>query len=300
MPIQRYYEINECAASYFQYMLRSKNKEDVKYVKEANDYLNKERHMTAKEIETYRIGYAPPQNTRLLLYLQKKGFSAEEIRLANLSKSNDKGETFSMFRNRIMIPICNSEGKIIGFGARKLPSSKSKAKYINTEETAVFKKRDNLFSLNIAAKSKKKFFILAEGFFDVITLSCAGFHNSVATLGTALTKEQAALIHSFTDTVLIVYDSDEAGRKATDKAISIFQSIGVRVFVLNVVNAKDPDEYIKKFGAKAFSMLIKQKCMEIQEYQLKRITEKFQNNECNTNEALKEVLCVLLSGKENT
>lgn len=294
MSQERYFEINKCAANYFQYMLNSKDKKDKMYIDELSDYLFNTRHMTTFEIQKYQIGYAPVQNTRLLYYLKKKGFTNEEIRMANLSKTNDKNETFSMFRNRIMIPIKNENGNIIGFGARKLPSSKSKAKYINTEETPVFKKGENLFSIDIASKSKQKYFILVEGFFDVITLSCAGFKSAVATLGTALTKEQAALIHSFTDKVIIIYDSDDAGRKATDKAISIFQSLGMKVAVANVKNAKDPDEFIKKFGKQAFSEIIKKESKKVNEYRLERIIERFSNKEMKTDDALKEVLKVLI------
>lgn len=289
---EKIFEINECAADYFQYFLTTKEG------KTAFDYLHQDRKMTDDCIAKYRLGFSPNSNQRTLFYLRKKGFSDKEIAAANLSSENKMGEMYSTFRNRIMIPIFNENGKIIGFGGRCLPGAKVKAKYLNTSETEVFKKKKTLFSLNFAIQSNQDYLILTEGFFDVISLNTAGFENTVATLGTALTAEQATMIASYTDKVIILYDSDEPGLVATDKAIDTLRNAGLNLRILNVKDAKDPDEYLKKYGAKAFETLIVKDSKTIEEYKINRIIQK--NDTKNSHGAfntIQNVLGVLLSEK---
>lgn len=284
MSKQRFYEINACAADYFCYLLSTDDKD----AKQARKYLEN-RGMTKKHIRRYEIGYAPINSQRLLLYLKKKGFSEQEIAEAKLSKTNDQHETYATFRHRIILPIRDEQNRVIGFGARKLPDSKSKAKYINTDETEVFKKGENLYSLNFAAKSRKKYFILVEGYFDVISLNMAGYDNTVATLGTALTSQQAALIHTYTDKVVILYDSDDAGRKATDRAIPLLEQVGVKVKILTLRGAKDSDEFIVKYGKDAFKSALKSSENATQ-YKISRIMQ----TQTDADDMLKQVLRTML------
>lgn len=163
--------------------------------------------------------------------------------------------SYDKFRSRVMFPIINKNGDVIGFGGRTLEKN-APAKYINTDETPVFHKRENLFSLNYANSVQDKRFILCEGYMDVITMNQAGFDGAVATLGTAITPQQAKLIKQHCDQVIISYDSDEAGQKAATKAIKLLKDIELDARVLLIPDAKDPDEYIKKYGAESFGKLL--------------------------------------------
>jgi DNA primase len=159
-----------------------------------------------------------------------------------------------MFRNRVMFPIVDTRGNIIGFGGRVLDDSKPK--YLNTGDTPVFYKGSNLFSLNFAKNSNTKRMILCEGYMDVIAVNQAGFENVVATLGTAITPEQARLMSHYAEEIIIAYDSDGAGQKATRKAINHFEDVGLRTKIIHMEGAKDPDEFIKKFGPNRFRILL--------------------------------------------
>ena len=169
--------------------------------------------------------------------------------------SNQKGAIYDRFRNRVMFPIIDLRGNVIAFGGRALEGDDG-AKYLNSSDTIAFKKSRNLFALNFAKVSKRPGLILAEGYMDVIALHQAGFDNAVATLGTSLTDEQARLISQYADKVVLAYDSDGPGQAATKRAINIFDEVGVKVSVLSMTGAKDPDEFIQKFGAERFSMLL--------------------------------------------
>ena len=206
-------------------------------------------------IRRFGIGYAPDEFNRLRDHLKSLGFSEDELLQAGVCKRSQKGSVYDAFRNRVMFPIMDLRGNVIAFGGRRMGEDGG-PKYLNSSDTPVFKKSRGLFAMNIAKKSPNKRFILAEGYMDVISLHQAGFETAVATLGTALTPEQAKLISDYADEVVICYDGDEAGQKATAKGISIFKNTVVKVRVLNLPDAKDPDEFIKNFGAQRFEQLL--------------------------------------------
>lgn len=199
-------------------------------------------------------GYASDRWQAMTDFLKSYGYTEEELVSAYLSARSSKGNLYDIFRNRIIFPIIDLRGNVIAFGGRQL--GEGGPKYLNSGDTPVFKKSNGLFALNIAKKSTKDKFILAEGYMDVISLHQAGFSNAIATLGTALTGQQAKLIADYAKTVVVAYDSDEAGQKATKRAMEIFSKESVSVQILQMENAKDPDEYIKKFGRERFEMLI--------------------------------------------
>ena len=245
----RIYEMNAKAARFFHDTLMSAQG------KEAREYLAG-RGMHQKTITAYGIGYAPQSYDALLKHLKSKGYSDAEIAQASLAVNKD-GRIYDKFRDRVMFPIIDVRGNVIGFGGRIFhepdPASEYKPpKYLNSGETIAFDKGKNLFSLNLAKKSDTKRLILVEGYMDVISVYQAGIHNIVATLGTALTENQAKLISKYASEVLICYDMDEAGRKAALKAIDIFSAIGTKTRIVKLKGAKDPDEYIKKSGVAMF------------------------------------------------
>ena len=246
---ERCYEINrETANFYYLNLLRSPDKRGLAYFRE--------RQLSAQTIQKYGLGYAPDDWQQLKSYLNQKGYSDEELVLANVCRRSDKGNVYDNFRNRVIFPIVDVWRHVIGFGGRVLDDSKPK--YLNTSDTPVFDKGRNLFSLHFAGQNTPEFLILAEGYMDVIALHQAGFENAVATLGTAITPAQARLIARYTDQVIISYDNDDAGQNATQKAIQHFQDVGLSANVLHIDEAaKDPDEYIKKFGAERFRLLLK-------------------------------------------
>ena len=243
----RMLEINREAAIYYRDVLHSS------IGKRGMDYLL-ERKLMPNTIRKYGLGYAPGGWHNLHYHLRKKGFTDNEMEEAALIVR--KGSSvYDKFRERVMFPIIDINGNVIGFGGRTLEKTAS-AKYINTDETLVFHKRENLFSLNYAGKAADKRFILCEGYMDVITMNQAGFDSAVATLGTAITPQQAKLIKAFADSVVISYDSDDAGQKAAQRAIKLFSDIGMRSSVLTIPDAKDPDEYIGKYGRDRFGELL--------------------------------------------
>ena len=213
-----------------------------------------ERKLSAATITKYGLGYALDDWHRLSNFMRSKGFSEEELIAANLCGRGKNGGIFDLFRDRVMFPIIDLRGNVIAFGGRIIDGSGPK--YINSSDTPVFKKSRNLFSLNFAKKSEEKRLILAEGYMDVIAINQAGFENVVATLGTALTQEQARLMSQYAEEIIIAYDSDGAGQNATHKAINLLSEVGVRTRIIHMEGAKDPDEYIKKFGALRFKQLL--------------------------------------------
>ena len=212
------------------------------------------RQLTPKTMVKYGLGYAPNSWDALRNYLKEKGFSYEQMAEAGVVNKGRSGGYYDAFRNRVMFPIIDLRKNVIGFGGRVLDDSKPK--YLNTNDTLVFKKSRNLFSLNFAKNHTDGRLILAEGYMDVIAVNQAGFENVVATLGTALTPEQARLIAGYAKEVIIAYDSDGAGRKATDRAVGLLEEAGVSAKILQLRGAKDPDEYIKKFGTQRFKLLL--------------------------------------------
>ena len=215
-----------------------------------------ERKLLPDTIVKYGLGFAPNGWDALTKYMRSKGYGEDELVTANLCERSRKGGIYDRFRDRAMFPIIDLRGNVIGFGGRTIEGGVNTAKYLNTSDTPVFKKSRNLFSMNFAKKSKERRLILAEGYMDVISINQAGFENVVASLGTALTSEQARLMARYADEVIIAYDSDEAGQKAAHKAINMFSEIDLKTRVINMEGAKDPDEYIKKFGSIRFGKLI--------------------------------------------
>lgn len=222
--------------------------------REGYAYLHEKRGLPDKIITSYGLGYAPNSWNALGDYLLQKGFTQQELLSAALAARGKRGGAYDQFRNRVMFPILDLRGNVIGFGGRVLDDSKPK--YLNSPDTPVFKKSRNLFSLNFAKNDGKEQLILAEGYMDVISIYAAGFRNVVATLGTALTGEQARLMSKYAKEILIAYDSDGPGQAATHRAINLLSEAGLTAKVIHMEGAKDPDEYIKKFGATRFQLLL--------------------------------------------
>lgn len=243
----RIYEMNRLAANFFYTQLvRGSDKAGLIYFAE--------RKLSPQTVKKYGLGYAPDSWNALTDMLRSKGYSDDEIVDAWLGSRSKKGGIFDIFRKRVMFPIVDLRGNIIGFGGRVLDNSQPK--YLNTGATPVFDKGSNLFSMNFAKNADTKRLILCEGYMDVIAVNQAGFENVVATLGTAITPDQARLMSHYAEEIVIAYDSDGAGQKATQKAINHFADVGIRTRILHMDGAKDPDEYIKKFGRDRFKMLI--------------------------------------------
>ena len=233
------------------------------------------RGLTMQTIKHFGLGYAPDSWDALLKYMRSKGFTNQELYDANLvrkSEKNGRAHFYDNFKNRAMVPIIDLRGNVIAFGGRVLDDSKPK--YINTSDTLVYKKSDGVFALNFAKNGNPSQIIVAEGYMDVIALHQAGFTNSIACLGTALTQEQARLVSRYAEEVVLSYDSDEAGQKATKRAIEIFGKTGVKIRVLKLTGGKDPDEIIKKFGKEKFRSLIEGAANDI-EYAILREREKY-------------------------
>lgn len=268
----RVYEANREAARYYYKMLYSPDG------KHGLDYFHG-RMLTDRTIRRFGLGFADDDWSSLSDYLIGKGFSKNELVAANLAVKQKNGNgIYDRFRNRVMFPIIDLRGNVIAFGGRIMTDEKPK--YLNTSDTPVFKKSENLFSLNNAKNSGSRTLILCEGYMDVIAVNQAGFQNAVATLGTALTREQAMLMKRYADEVVICYDSDEAGQKATSRAIPILRNAGLLVRILTVPSGKDPDEFIKSKGAdgpEAFRALVEKSGNDV-EYRLQKLRSNYNLN----------------------
>ena len=265
---QRLLEINRCAARYFYEQLNAKTPEAA----QARRYWKEKRGLSDAAIRRFGLGYAPEDFGGLLHYLKRRGFSEGELEHSGLIKRSAKGNLYDIFRHRVMVPIIDVRGSIIAFGGRVLDDSKPK--YINSPETMVYHKSRTLFALNIAKKSTSKRYILCEGYMDVISMHEAGFDTAVCACGTALTAEQVKLLSEYADEVILSYDSDEAGQKATERSLGLFANSPVKVSVLSYQGAKDPDEFIKKYGRERFDMLLSGTANPT-EFQLKKAKAKY-------------------------
>lgn len=214
------------------------------------------RGLSRKTMNNFGLGYAPDSFSALLDAMRDKGYTKEEVLEAGLASRSERGRMYDRFRNRVMFPIINVRGQVIAFGGRVMDDSKPK--YLNSPETPIFHKSRNLFALNLARKTKNDYFILAEGYMDVIALHQAGFDSAVASLGTSLTEEQVRLISRHTGRIVISYDADGAGQAAAQRAIDLLKKTDLQVKVLRIPGAKDPDEFIKEKGADAYRKLIEQ------------------------------------------
>ena len=265
---QRLLEINRCAARYFYENLNAQTEEAAL----ARRYWKEKRGLSDAAIRRFGLGYAPDEGFGLVNYLKRRGFRDDELEHSGLIRRSERGNLYTIFRHRVMVPIIDVRGAIIAFGGRVLDDSKPK--YINSPETMVYHKSRTLFALNIAKKSKAKRYILCEGYMDVISMHEAGFDTAVCACGTALTAEQAKLLSEYAEEVILSYDSDEAGQKATERSLGILASTPLKVSVLSYQGAKDPDEFIKKYGRERFEMLLNGTAKPT-EFQLKKAKAKY-------------------------
>lgn len=222
---------------------------------EARAYLVR-RGVDRRTVARFGLGFAPNGWNGLLTAMQEKGYDKQDLLDAGLLVSGKTGGLYDRFRNRLMFPIIDVSGNVIGFGGRVMDDSTPK--YLNSPETVIFNKRKNLFALNVAKKSKQGRIILTEGYMDAIALHQYGFDCAVASLGTSLTEEHVSILAKYTRQVVITYDGDEAGQNATRRAISLLENTGVQVRVLRMQGAKDPDEFLKRYGADRFKLLLEE------------------------------------------
>ncbi|MBQ9248149.1 MAG: DNA primase, partial [Ruminococcus sp.] len=268
----RIYEANREAARFFYSKLVSKEgAEGLRYLRN--------RGLADSTIRRFGLGFAPDERFSLGNHLRSRGFTEAEMIAANLVfKSRSGNSVLDRFYNRVMFPIIDVRGNVIAFGGRIM--SDQKPKYLNTSDTLVFNKSYNLFSLNNAKNSKSDSLILCEGYMDVISLNQAGFTNAVATLGTALTADQASLMKRYCKEVILCYDADEAGQKATARAINILRGVGLPVRVISIPDGKDPDEFIRRHGDKghaAFQNVLDNSGNDM-DYRLQKLKLRFDMN----------------------
>ena len=236
-------EINKLAARYYYVQLKQEQGAH------ALSYL-KNRELSDDTIQAFGLGYSNKYSNDLYQYLKSKGYQSEILIKAGLVSVDERQGVYDKFWNRVMFPIMDANSRVIGFGGRVMGDGKPK--YLNSPETVIFDKSRNLYGLNRARSSRKPYFLLCEGYMDVISLHQAGFTNAVASLGTALTPGHASLIKRYVQEVYLTYDSDEAGTKAALRAVPILKDVGITARVIRMEPYKDPDEFIKNLGAEAF------------------------------------------------
>lgn len=263
---KRLYDIHNDATLFFHERLYKP------LAKIAQDYV-KQRKLDNKTLKSFKIGYSGERD-ELYKFLISKGYTNKEIEATELCYKTDSGNYIDKFRKRLMFPIMDVSGKAIAFGGRRLDDNQKSAKYLNSNESPIFYKKNNLFALNLAKKSESKTLILVEGYMDVISLHQRGVTNAVASLGTALTEEQGKLIRRYSDKVVFSYDSDEAGQNAISRGLEILEKLGVEGKVLQMEGAKDPDEYIIKYGSGRFNLLV-ENAISIIEFKVKRLRNKY-------------------------
>ncbi len=246
--LQSLNEINKEAATYFFFKLRTEEG------RPAYEYL-RNRGLSDDTIKRFGLGFAGKYSDGLYKYLKEKGFSDDILKVSGLFTITEKG-AYDKFWNRVMFPIMDSTNKVIAFGGRIMGKAENAPKYLNSPETELFSKSNNLYAQNIVRKTKRNFILLCEGYMDVIALHQAGMDNAVASLGTALTAKQAGKIAKYADTCVITYDSDGAGVKAALRAIPILKNAGLSVKILNMAPYKDPDEFIKALGLEEYEKRI--------------------------------------------
>ena len=254
---KRILSMNTDAAKYYHAMLFS----DTPEAKEALSYLTEKRRLSIATIKHFGLGFALNSFDTFSRYMRAKGYTYDEMVAGFLCGKSEKGTYYDAFRNRVMFPIIDVTGGVIAFGGRVMDDSKPK--YKNSSDTPVYKKSRQLFALNFARHTCADALILCEGYMDVIALHAAGITNAVATLGTAITSEQARVMSRYTKKVIISYDSDEAGQKAAARAIQLLSEVGLDVAILKVPGSKDPDEYIKTYGADKFREVNVTQCLQL-------------------------------------
>ncbi len=252
------YKVNEFTAKYYHENLYKPE------AKIAQEYIKK-RKLTNETLQSFQIGYSGKFD-ELYQELKKQGFEEPEILESGLVNKNDRGQYIDRYRNRLMFPICDTRGRVIAFGGRVLDDSKPK--YINSPENVVYSKGRNLFGLNVAKKGDTKQLLIVEGYMDVISLHQRGITNVVAPLGTALTQQQGWLLRKNSEKIIVSFDSDEAGMMAKMRALDILQNMGCDLRILQMEGAKDPDEYIIKYGNARFNNLV-EKALSVIEFKVK-------------------------------
>ena len=262
----RMFKINLDAALFFHERLYKP------LAKEAQNYV-KQRKMDNTTLQNFKIGYSGNYN-ELYTMLKGKGYTEKEILATGLVNKNDRGEFIDRFRKRLMFPIITTSGKVVAFGGRRLDDNEKSAKYINSNENLIYSKKKHLFALNLAKKSQEERLILVEGYMDAISLHQRGIDNAVASLGTALTEEQARLLARYSNQVIISYDADGAGQTAILRAMELLSKIGVDTRVLQMEGAKDPDEYVVKYGTGKFKMLL-DNSISLVEFRIKMLKQKY-------------------------
>lgn len=262
---RRCYEANREAARFFCGCLKTES------AKEARAYLKK-RQLSPETVKRFGLGYAPNTWDALLKYMKSKGFTESELVAFYLAREGRNGRAYDIFRNRLMFPIIDLRGNVIAFGGRVLDDSKPK--YLNTADTVVYKKGQGIYALNFAKNVPGRQLILCEGYMDVIAMHQAGFTNAVAALGTAFTQDQISLLSRYCDELILSFDSDEAGQKATQRALRLLENAPMKLRVMNLTGGKDPDEIIKTEGKEKMSSLITN-AQNDTEYALSRAMAKY-------------------------
>ena len=283
------YKVNEFTAEFYHQNLYKAQ------AKMAQEYVKK-RQLSNETLKSFRIGFSGKFD-ELYQELKKQGFGEQEILESGLVNKNDRGQYIDRYRNRLMFPICDARGRVIAFGGRVLDDSKPK--YINSPENIVYSKGRHLFGLNVAKKGDTKKLLIVEGYMDVISLHQRGITNVVAPLGTALTEQQGWLLRKNAEQIILSFDSDEAGLKAKLRALDILQNMGCDLRVLQLEGAKDPDEYIVKYGNVRFKNVV-DKALSVIEFKVKVLKQDLDLE--NTNDKIKFLneIAKLISKVDNT
>ena len=289
----RILSMNKAAARFFHACLNS----SVDEAAQARAYWRR-RGLDDRTIARFGLGYAPDDGQALYHFLRDKGYTQAEMDASGLFKRSPAGRIYCLFWRRVITPIFDLRGNVIAFGGRVMDDSKPK--YVNSPETLVYHKSETVFALQMAKKDPSRRYVLCEGYMDVISMQQAGIGTAVCACGTALTQGQVKLLSEYADEVILCYDSDEAGQKATLRSLGLFQSSPVQVGVLNIPNAKDPDEYIKKYGAERFRELL-DKAGNALDFQLGRARAKYDLAQDNQRlEYIQEAVRILADGTTPT
>lgn len=288
---KRNYEANREAARFFYSQLSTDEAKKL-----CIPYIQK-RKLTPETVKKFGLGYAPSGWDSLKKHLLSKGFNENELFEFDLVKRGSKGNTYDTFRNRLMFPIIDVRGMVVGFSGRAL-TDEIKPKYYNTNDTLAFKKSRNLFAMNYTKATKANNIIVCEGNIDVVSLHQAGFDNAVATLGTALSEEHVRMLSSYKPEVVLSYDSDAPGQKATSRAIALANEVGLKIRVLEIKGAKDPDEFINKFGRDRFQNLL-DGSSSATEYEITKIKKKYDIATLDGKTSFMKDFCVLMSKLES-
>lgn len=283
------YKVNEFTANYYHQNLYKPES------KIAQEYIKK-RKLTNETLKSFQIGFSGKFD-ELYQELKKQGFQEPEILESGLVNRNDKGQYIDRYRNRLMFPICDSRGRVIAFGGRVLDDSKPK--YINSPENVVYSKGRNLFGLNVAKKGDIKQILIVEGYMDVISLHQRGITNVVAPLGTALTGQQGWLLRKSSEKIILSFDSDEAGLMAKMRALDILQDMGCDIRILQMEGAKDPDEYIVKYGNVRFHSLV-EKALSVIEFKVKVLQQNLNLEVVNDKIKFLNEIAKLIAKVDNT